>query len=71
MFVHKEGRTIFTGVKPEDFAPFSIMTVRDALNITTDPTDHIGALLEGNRIVGETLMYRVSTQALTKGSPYP
>jgi len=71
MFVHKEGRTIFTGVKPEDFAPFAIMTVRDALNFTTDPTDHIGALLEGNRIVGETLMYRVSTQALTKGSPYP
>jgi hypothetical protein len=71
MFVHKEGRTIFTGVKPEDFAPFSIMTVRDALNFTTDPTDHIGALLESNRIVGETLMYRVSTQALTKGSPYP
>ena len=71
MFVHKEGRTIFTGVKPEDFAAFSIMTVRDALNFTTDPTDHIGALLEGNRIVGETLMYRVSTQALTKGSPYP
>ena len=71
MFVHKEGRTIFTGVKPEDFAPFAIMTVRDALNFTTDPTDHIGALLESNRIVGETLMYRVSTQALTKGSPYP
>ena len=44
MFVHKEGRTIFTGVKPEDFAPFAIMTVRDALNFTTDPTDHIGAL---------------------------
>ena len=61
MFVHKEGRTIFTGVKPDDFAPFAIMTVRDALNFTIDPTGHIRALLEGNRIVGKTLMYRVST----------
>lgn len=68
MFVHDEGRTIFTGVKPEDFAPFAIMTVRDALNFTIDPTDHIGAVLDDNRIVGETLMYRVSTGSY-KGIP--
>lgn len=44
------------------------MKVRDALNFTADPTDHIGALLEGNRIVAEMLMYRVSTGSY-KGIP--
>jgi uridine phosphorylase len=61
MYLNSEGRTIFTGVKPEDFAPFVIMTVRDALNFTVDPAEEIGALLEDCRIVGKTLMYSVST----------
>lgn len=61
MYVKPDGRTIFTGVKPKDFAPFAIMTVRDALNFTLDPAEEIGAILEDFRMVGQTLMYSVST----------
>ncbi|MFW6116474.1 MAG: uridine phosphorylase [bacterium] len=61
MYLDSEGRTIFTGVRPEDFAPFAVMTVRDALNFTTDPANEIGALLEDCQMVGQTLMYSVST----------
>ena len=61
MYLNSEGRTIFTGTKPEDFAPFVIMTVRDALNFTVDPAKEIGTLLEDYRMVGQSLMYSVST----------
>jgi uridine phosphorylase len=61
MYLNSEGKTIFTATKPEDFAPFVIMTVRDALNFTVDPAEEIGALLEDCRMVGQSLMYSVST----------
>jgi uridine phosphorylase len=61
MYLNSEGRTIFTGTKPEDFAPFVIMSVRDALNFTVDPAEEIGASLEDYRMVGQSLMYSVST----------
>jgi uridine phosphorylase len=63
MYLNKEGRTIFTGVKPADLAPFVIMSVADALNFARDPAEEVGALLEGCCMVGETLMHRVSTGA--------
>ena len=61
MYLNSEGRTVFTGVRPQDFAPYAIMSVRDALNFSTDPAEQIGDLLDDCRMVGQSLMYSVST----------
>lgn len=67
MYLKDDGTTIFTGTKPEDFAPFVVMTVKDALNFTIDPAEEIGSLLDDWRLVGKSLMYTVST-GFYKGS---
>jgi uridine phosphorylase len=68
MYLKPDGRTIFTDVKPEDVAEFVIISVADALNYDEDPTSAIGKLLDRNRMVGDTLMYKVSTGSY-KGVP--
>jgi len=61
MYLNSEGKTVFTGVRPEDFGPYAIMSVRDALNFSADPAEQIGDLLDDCRMVGQSLMYSVST----------
>lgn len=61
MYLNSEGRTVFTGVMPKDFAPFVIMLVRDALNFTRDPVEVIGEKMDQYEVVGKTLMFSVST----------
>jgi uridine phosphorylase len=61
MYLKPDGRTIFTDVKPEDVAPFVLISVHDALNFEADPTEVIGKMLQGTRLVGNSLMYKVCT----------
>ena len=57
MYLKSDGRTIFTGVIPEEFAPFVIMIVCDPLNFTRDPAEVIGEeMLEGPKMIGESPM---------------
>jgi uridine phosphorylase len=60
MYIKSNGRTVFTGVHPEDFAPFVIMIVRDPINFTRDPAEVIGEeMLKDPKMVSESPMMGV------------
>ena len=60
MYLKSTGRTVFTGVFPEEFAPFAIMIVCDPLNFSRDPAGVIGEeMLEDPKMVGESPMMGV------------
>lgn len=68
MYLKPNGRTVFTDVKPEDIAPYVIISVRDALNFDADPTEVLGKLMDGAELVGSSMMYKVCTGSY-KGVP--
>ena len=69
MYVKSTGRTIFTGVFPEEFAPFVIMIVCDPLNFTRDPAEVISEeMLKEPKRVGESPMMGVYN-GIYKGVP--
>jgi uridine phosphorylase len=69
MYLKSTGRTLFTGVFPEEFASFVIMVVCDPLNFTRDPAKVIGEeMLEAPKMMGESPMMGVCNGSY-KGIP--
>lgn len=69
MYLKSTGRTVFTGVFPEEFAPFVIMIVSDPLNFSRDPAKVIGEeMLENPKMIGESPMMGVCN-GIYKGIP--